>query len=374
MRIVTIILIMACAACGSPAPGGDAGGPDGAAGVDSVAEALSPTDTTPELEAGAPDTPPDTPPPPDAPPELSPPQDTAPCPGCPAGFCDEDAGVCTWCDEDHPCPGAVQWCRDNECVETLCVPGKMACKDPSTAQECDPEGEAWIEEPCGEGEACAAGVCQPVICVPGETGCDGFLVQECDPAGVGWFKYACPPGFGCYVDECLPIRSNLLVIFDTSSSMWSIGFGDTVPCICPSGCSAKPFPACEDPLCPRSRLGLSKYVFGQFFNAEEIQSVNLVVTHFPMRIKYPPVLECNNLFAMGRGWFGLDIMASDFMTGDDGSHETPDGSWFEDYLYEILAVPFASSWFDPTLEQAQLWVDFDEQVGPTDEPCTANGD
>ena len=372
-RLLWAIVLVATASCGTTENGaGDSNQSDTAvdATLDTtqradVAPELVPADTLPELT--------DTAPPPDTIPELPPPEDTTTCPGCPPGYCDEDTGTCLYCDALVNCPSPAQWCKDNECVETLCVPDKQSCKDEITEQVCNQDGESYTETPCEEGEACAAGTCQPVICEPGETSCDGYLVKECDPSGVGWYKYQCPPGFGCFVDDCLPVKSNLLVIFDTSSSMWSIGFGDMVPCICTS-CLAQPFPICEDPDCPRSRLGLSKFVFNKFFEAQEIQSTNVVVTHFPMRIKNPPVLECNSMFAFGRGWYGIDMMSSDFITGDDGAHVTEDGGWFDQHLYEILAVPFPKTWWEPSLELAQSWVDFDEEVGPTEEPCAGPAD
>jgi len=367
VRSLLVLVLWISVGCGTPGngdnPGGDSVG-------DAIVDANAPDDAAVDL---AQDTPPeltDTIPPEDTLPEVPPPQDTSAClDGCPPGFCDEDSGTCSYCDELVKCPTAAQWCKDGQCVETLCVPGQHSCKDAITAQVCEDDGESWIETLCAEEEACAAGVCQPLICEPGFQTCDGYLVLECDPNGVGWIKYQCPPGFGCVLDQCLPVKSNLLVIFDTSSSMWSIGFGDTVPCICGS-CPAQPFPACEDPDCPRSRLGLSKYIFNQFFESQEIQSVNVMVHHFPMRIKNPPVLECNNMFAFGRGWYGMDMMSEDKITGDDGSNIAADGGWYDQNLHEILAVPFPQTWWEPSLEMAQSWVDFDEEVGPTDEPCS----
>ena len=312
------------------------------------------------------------------------------------GACD-DGDLCTGdgtCQDLVCLPGEALDCDDqNPCTEDDCLadtgcwhlpldgaacPGGLCIGDTCCVPDCG--GKECGTDSCGggcgvcpEGLACGAGACQPVICEPGASSCEDFMVKECDPMGVGWNKYPCPPGFACTPDQCLPLKSNLLVIFDTSSSMWSIGLGDTVPCICAS-CPPKPFPACEDPLCPRTRLGLSKYVFNQFFEADTVSLVNVVLTQFPVRIKYPPVLECNNLFAFGCGWYGIDFMASNFMTGDDGSHETVDGGWYDQYLYEILAVPFPQAWWEPSLEIAQSWMDFDEAVGPTAEACTGPAD
>jgi hypothetical protein len=99
-----------------------------------------------------------------------------------------------------------------------------------------------------------------------------------------------------------------------------------------------------------------------------------MVHHFPMRIKSPPVLECNNMFAFGRGWYGMDMMSSDEITGDDGANVAAEGSYYDQHLHEILAVPFPQTWWEPSLELAQSWVDFDEAVGPTEEPCAGPAD
>ena len=296
--------------------------------------------------------------------------------GCPEGYCDEETGQCLACDDVVGCPYANQWCKDGKCVETMCVPGSKACAGDLVALTCSNDGDEYLQTPCDDGTICAVGDCLEVICQPGESHCEDGLMVQCDPVGVGWLKYPCPPGNGCFLDQCEPIKHNLLLVFDTSGSMDSIGFMDTVPCICGSGnCKAQPFPACEDADCPQSKLGLSKYVFNKFFDADGINNVNIVLTHFAMRIKHPPTKSCNNLMALARGWYGLDMMSSDFMTGDDGSHVTVEGGWFDKYLYEILSVPFPTSWEnDDSIEQLKLWVNFNEEVAETEVPCATKAD
>lgn len=305
----------------------------------------------------------------DVPPEM----DVSVCPfGCPPGFCDEDKGACLWCTGEIECPDGM-WCKDETCVETFCVPGEGTCLAPTLAATCLEDGEAWDETQCSEGYACNAGVCVETICTPGDYTCEKGLKVQCSPNGSGWFKAPCPPGQGCFDDQCKPIQHNMLVVFDTSGSMASIGFLDTVPCICAS-CSAQPYPACEDANCPVSKLGMSKHVFNKFFSAEQIGAVALTLTRFPIRIKNPPVTKCNDVFSMGRGYYGLGMMDSSWMTGDDGSHVTADGSWFDKYIYEILSVSPPKTWEEDNLGQAQLWVNFNEEVGPTQTPCMMPGD
>jgi hypothetical protein len=297
---------------------------------------------------------------------------SGPCPaGCPEGYCNEETGQCLACENDYGCPYPNQWCKEGKCVSTLCKPGSVSCPMKDVAATCAPDGESWLNEECQQGFACAGGFCQEVVCTPGETGCDQGLVIECDPMGVAWLPYPCPPGQGCFSGSCSPIKHNLLVIFDTSGSMSATGFLDTIPCICGQGnCKSKPFPQCEDPDCPISKLGLSKHVFNKFFDSENIGNASIVLTHFPMRIKYPPTQKCSDLFAMARGWYGIEMMDSDWMTDDDGSHVTEDGAWFDQYLYEVLAVPPPTSWEKENLDDLKLWVNFNEEVAPSQTPCS----
>ena len=300
---------------------------------------------------------------------------SGPCqPSCPEGYCDQATGNCLVCDEVVGCLNPNQWCKDGKCVETLCVPEAKSCQDDLNSQVCTEDGESFLVTPCPMGQICTVGECQKVICSPGQYYCEKRLKVQCDPYGVGWMKYSCPPGQACYEDQCEPVKQNLLVVFDTSGSMASIGFLDTVPCICPTGCYGQPFPQCEDPNCPQSKIGMSKFVFNQFFSSAQIHAVHFVLTHFPLRIKYPPALSCNDLMSMGRGWYGQGFMDPDTITGDDGSHAVADGSWFFKNLHEILAVPFPVSWDEDNLALAQQWVNFNEEVGPTEQPCGSAAD
>ncbi|MBM4354180.1 MAG: hypothetical protein FJ109_10355 [Deltaproteobacteria bacterium] len=307
--------------------------------------------------------------------ELPPEVDVGPCgPSCPEGYCDGVTGQCFFCDESTPCVGPGLWCKDSACVKTLCVPGSTDCPLVDVSAVCADDGESWIDSECQEGTKCAQGTCKEVVCTPGDQHCEQGLVAKCDPLGVGWMTFACPPGQGCFVDQCEPIRHNLLVIFDTSGSMASMGFMDTVPCICAT-CSSKPFPACEDPLCPQSKLGLSKYVFNKFFGSDKIQTVNMVLTHFPMRVKATTNPSCGSMFnPMSVGWYGLTIGESDWITGDDGSHVTEDGGWFDKYVYEILSVPFPATWEEDNFDELKLWVNFEETVAATEAACQKKED
>jgi len=202
---------------------------------------------------------------------------------------------------------------------------------------------------------CHAGECVPVVCEPETTRCEQYKIQECTPNGAGWVTFDCPPGQSCRKGECAPIRNNLLVVFDTSGSM-----NDPVDCICPDvGCPAKPFPECEVAECPRTRIGLSKLVFRNLLHSNKIDAVNMVVTHFPMTVS-----------AVNLGCEGGYYLGNYELTGDDFSHETQDGDWFDKALHEILSVPFPTSVDDNTLTLAGKWFDNLESIIKTQETCT----
>ena len=290
---------------------------------------------------------------------------------CPQGYCNEEEEWCMLCSETSPCNHPGYWCKEDMCVSTLCVPNSKSCKDLQTTQVCDEQGESYTEGICDAGYACHSGECLEVICDGGEGHCKNGLVEECAPDGTGWLVHGCPPGEACLNTECEPITNNLLVIFDTSGSMASGGIAN-VPCICQS-CNSAPYPACEDPECPMSKLGMAKHVFNQFFDSSSIKHFNLVLTRFSLGITLPEQTTCNDMFAMSLGFYGQSMSDSSWIEGDDGSHVTEDGDWFDQNGHTVLCTPFPKTYDEDNLGQAKLWVNFNEEMGPTDQPCTLGG-
>ena len=291
---------------------------------------------------------------PDTLPELPP----SPCgPNCPPGFCDAETAWCTFCEIEEDCPDPLQWCKENRCTQTPCFPGAQKCFDMETLQVCKGDGSGWTTTACGVDLTCHAGECVPVVCVPEATQCDGHLIQECAPTGAGWITYFCPPGKACLYGECVAVRNNLLVVFDTSGSM-----DDPVDCICPgAGCPEKPFPECEVAECPATRIGLAKLVFRNLLDSNEVDKVNLVITHFPMDVDSSPQ-------GCGGGYYS----GKSEISGDDDSHATLDGDWFDQNSHEILSVPFPDSLDDDTSALASSWFDNQESVAATEQSCTGN--
>ncbi len=370
-RVALIVAVLLSAACGGK--GGDGG--DAAGGGDGIAEIgtdLGSLDvaTTDLPDAGPdgrisldvvedsgpeilPDLPVDTAPDvPEIVPELPP----SSCgPGCPPGFCDEENAHCEYCASDEDCPDPLQWCKEERCTQTACLPGAQNCLDMATVMVCKADGTGWSASACGEGMTCHAGECVPVVCEPEATQCDGHLIQECAPTGAGWITFFCPPGKACLEGECVAVKNNLLVVFDTSGSM-----DDPVECICPvSGCAEKPFPQCEDAECPATRIGLAKLVFRNLLDSDGVSKVNLVITHFPMDVDSSPQ-------GCGGGYYS----GKSEITGDDDSHTTQDGGWFDQNIHEILSVPFPQSVQENTLVQASDWFNNQESVEASEEICS----
>jgi len=145
------------------------------------------------------------------------------------------------------------------------------------------------------------------------------------------------------------------VIFDTSGSM-----DDSVPCICPGvGCPSKPFPECEDKDCPATRIGLAKYVFRKLIASEEIQAVNMVITHFPMDVD-----------STSDGCDGGYYSGKSEITGDNDSHATLDWDWFDQNIQEILSVSFPLTIEEDNLVQAGIWFNNQESLAASEEPCS----
>ena len=357
-----LVLLAACS--------GDGGGAtDTSGGADTAVGEVSPLDTgAPDL--GAPDVPVVI----DVPVDVSVDTGYDGCPAdCPEGFCENRR--CLYCGDNDDCM-LGEWCREERCVRTACVPGTLACADWDVTT-CAEDGLSWgAPEPCPGEERCTSGECLPVICEPGDASCEDLQVRECNTAGTGWLSYPCAPGSICEGDEgCQPYKNNIVLIFDTSGSMDAAPFDIGTECVVEcagGGCPTLPYPACESPMCPRSRLGLSKLAFMRLFSLITTPNINLIVTRFPQRVSKSQG-DCGDMF--GTGHYQPGMTDSSYITGDDDDHEPPDGSWFDQYLHEIISVPMPKTTDDDTFAQARLWMDFDEVVEPFhEEPCVSDDD
>ncbi|TVR00617.1 MAG: hypothetical protein EA398_11105 [Deltaproteobacteria bacterium] len=89
-------------------------------------------------------------------------------------------------------------------TDRICAPGSSRCVDGDTVELCDADGEAWREEPCGDGRACIADQCRvSEACTPGEQRCATPAREEvCDDSGAGWVGETCVLGEVCFDGAC----------------------------------------------------------------------------------------------------------------------------------------------------------------------------
>jgi hypothetical protein len=155
-----------------------------------------------------------------------------------------------------------------------------------------------------------------------------------------------------------------------------LGGLDAVACVCGTGnCNAEPFPFCESLECPLSKLGLAKHTLAELINGGEFDAAHVVLTRFPQEITPVPSLQCGiELAALSgekRGWYMSSGMA---LTGDNGQHITIAGDYFDNHLHEVLSVPFPKTAEEDTLTQLYAWIDGDETMEPSSQPCTGNNE
>ena len=208
---------------------------------------------------------------------------------------------------------------------------------------------------CPEGEVRLSGSCVPALCEPDAPLCQGGELFMCDPTGTSILSTlgdSCR-GRTCIDGDCRPIKHNVVLLFDTSSSMNSCvsdpnrSFED-----CCGGVCSSPWPTCEDPASPQSRLAQSKVLFQQFFSNPGVQAAGrFALLTFPQT-----VIPFNN------GCESSVYDYSNFITGDDGSHES-DEAWFTQNKSEVVRVPFPTNWREDNFADILRWVDFVEEEG-----------
>jgi len=109
---------------------------------------------------------------------------------------------------------------------------------------------------------------------------------------------------------------------------------------------------------------VAKKVLNELFDSTVLDYVKFAMMRFPQITRASAVSNCNGIAGIGHY-----NAISDSMSNDNGAHVTPDESYFEDAIHEVLAVPYPLSEGDGNLAFARLWVDFDEVFELTDTPC-----
>jgi hypothetical protein len=285
--------------------------------------------------------------------------------GCPTGqFCETTARLCV------ECVGYAQRCvgeADRARRET-CEPPRAAGIGLLTS------GGFFESDPCGVGEVCeSTGVvsaeCRPKVCEAGFSTCvSGGRVSTCNASGTALLEQTCQAGRACYAGACEPVRHNVMLIFDTSGSMWfyldRTHTGTPFTCLAAGTPCMDDFPLCDDPADPLTLLTLSKTIFAEVVDEAIGGFAQYALSRFP-QFESPA-----NAAGCMVGWYGM----SERMTGDDDSVDTTTSSWFADNLGEVVAVPFPVRVTLDNSRELTKWLDNAELLGATEKTCSQNSD
>lgn len=282
---------------------------------------------------------------------------------------------------DADCPDG-QFChvQAGQCVE--CLIHQTQCDTDGVRQTCEKpvldangtlvSGGLFVADPCGASSACvpdSQGVfatCEPLVCEPLSSTCDPEDITNsrvCGAYGTRYYNNSCGSGKACREGECRAIRSDVLLIFDTSSSMLNELPGrdckdnPTVPCL-------DHYPACDQTAEPLTPMDLAKEVFTKGIVNAIDQHASFALQRFPQRVAAAKDGNCN------LGWYQNLVT----MSGDDGSHATVDGGWFDKNRSEVIASPFPTGSDTSNLPNLLAWLDRDEVLSPTALTCISNAD
>lgn len=300
---------------------------------------------------------------------------------------DTDAGgLCDPTAEDSGCPTG-QFCETTArlCVE--CVGFAQRCvgtPDRARRETCEPPRAAGLgllssggffeSDPCTSGEVCVptgtvSAECRPKVCEAGFATCvSGGRVSTCNASGTELLEQSCQAGRACYSGSCEAVRHNVMLIFDTSGSMWF--YLDRNLTGTPFTCQASQtpcmseFPLCDDPADPLTLLTLSKTIFAEVVDEAIGGFAQYALSRFPQYESPANPAGCMV------GWYGM----GERMTGDDDSVDTSLSSWFETHLREVVAVPFPVRVTLDNSRELSRWLDNVELLGATAKTCTQNSE
>ncbi|MCA9517621.1 MAG: hypothetical protein KC635_21925, partial [Myxococcales bacterium] len=180
------------------------------------------------------------------------------------------------------------------------------------------------------------------------------------------------PGKACYEGQCEFLRHNVLLVFDTSGSMWDYIDPPSAVAQNPSDCAntgapcLDPFPACDDPEDPLTLITLAKRVF-----AESVQTSIGAFAQFALQ-RFPQVEAGSNPANCSLGWY--TVPDPPVLTGDDDAWATTAGGWFDQHLREAFVVPFPVRNNLDNGDDLLEWLDNVESLGASETPCNGNAD
>jgi len=308
-------------------------------------------------------------------------------PGCADGqYCETTARVCV------DCVGYIQ-----RCIGAPASAQRETCVAPTASGPGLVEGGFYEPEPCGSGEVCtttgqigAPVRCDKQVCEAGFSTClSAGSVKACNAAGTVEAVSQCGAGQACYTGTCEPIRHNVVLIFDTSASMWSYvnpawntgpGGASYTPIQCEGNPWAGPvgdrhdgpdgagcfedFPDCDDEASPLSSFTLSKNVFTSVVRDAIGRYAQFALQRFPQRDMPGVGPSC------GSGWYA----AQDEITGDDDLRTTDGSTWFKDNLGQVMVVPFPVRTTIDNTTTLLRWIDHKELLGAGPDACTVASD
>jgi|GEM_PF-1685039 len=305
--------------------------------------------------------------------------------GCGDGrYCETTARVCV------DCVGYIQ-----RCVGAAGRATRETCQPPVASGVGEVVGGFYEPDPCGSGEVCVATStrpgapikCMAQVCEAGFSTCEGAgHVRACNASGTVEGVSECAAGRACYTGTCELIRHNVVLIFDTSASMWSYvnpawnssGPGTSYsPLTCENNPHAGPvgdrhdgapdgagcfesFPDCDNEDQPMSLFTLSKNAFSAVV-AEAIGGyAQFALQRFPQQDSPGASVSCSS------GWY----TAQEMITGDDDARTTDGSSWFKDNLGQVFVVPFPVRTTIDNTSTLLGWLDHKEVLGASPKSCT----
>ena len=287
--------------------------------------------------------------------------------------CDLSSHHCVDCLDHGDCSEETHCNTEGICAPDLCPAGAVDLECAGQALSvCTDDGSQWIQTPCPEGESCQKGApgisetaCAPIVCDAGIQEClDFHTVSMCNATGTAETTYPCPASTVCEWGSCSIPRPVVLVVFDTSSSMWAYPDGG-VPELCePLGkpCVA-PWPECEANTGGLTLMARSKLAFSALFESFA-NKVHFGLLRFPQRTAPQSPPQCKSGHHLGMSTLTAD--PSERATSLDDH-----AGWFPTNLAESVVVPVSSTDID-NLPEIQTWFDFSESLSPPGAACDAS--
>lgn len=313
-------------------------------------------------------------------------------------LCDRDSELPNkGCEPGQHCETTAQVCVDCLGDNERCGPdGFERCLEPVVKGLYDLTGGLYEADPCPGSDVCVPGdnlsaTCQKRACTPGINTCGESQSDliACNAWGNETTTTKCGGGKACYEGECQNIRHNVLLIFDTSTSMHEyiverLPPTNSGPSSCVEGVTPcwESFPECRSVETvdgvdrPGTLFEQAKIVFADVLASSTAEWSHYALQRFPQKEAVTsealkgPEEECIS------GWYSAagSATAGDVMTGDVDPNAFESGPWFAEHLGQALVVPFSRRVNVSNKPQLLEWLDFDERIGASEELCSVDRD